>query len=268
MINILNILKKLESIFMKQAIKKNRHILISLTTLLILLLLWELILRIFNVSKLVLIKPSTILNRLIEDRDIICGELLYTVTEIIPGWAIGNILGFVLAILIYRNSILSNSLIKSSVLINSIPLIALTAILGGIMGTDKDLKILIVSILVFFPIFITTLTQLNKVDSGHKDLMYSYSATDNEILFKILLPKSLPAVLNSIKVSVVTAIFTAITAEFFGGYGGIGIFILSKKGLFNLELVWASIFAIAIFGSIFYFSVECIQKKLVPWQRS
>jgi NitT/TauT family transport system permease protein len=252
---------------MKQVIKNKRHIVIAFFTLLALLLIWELALSIFDVSRLVLIKPSVIFIKLIEDRDIIWKELLYTVTEIIPGWLIGNALGFLIAIFIYRNCMLSNFLIKSSVLINSIPLIALTAILGGIMGTDKDLKILLVSILVFFPTFITTLSQLNMIERGHKDLMYSYSATENEILFKILLPKSLPAVLNIVKASVVTAIFTAITAEFFGGYGGIGIFILSKKGLYNLELVWASIFAIAIFGSIFYFSVEYLQKKFLPWQR-
>jgi NitT/TauT family transport system permease protein len=253
---------------MKQVIKKNRNVLISISTLIILTLLWELTLTLFNISKIVLIKPSAIIERLYQDRDIIFEELFYTITEIIPGWIIGNGLGFLLALLIYRKKNFSSYLIKSSVLINSIPLIALTAILGGIMGTDKDLKIVIVSILVFFPIFITTLCQLNTIDENHKDLMYSYSATDNEILFKILLPKSLPFILNCIKVSVVTAIFTAITAEFFGGYGGIGIFILSKKGLFNLELVWASIFAIAIFGSFFYFSVEFLQKKLTPWHRS
>jgi NitT/TauT family transport system permease protein len=136
------------------------------------------------------------------------------------------------------------------------------------MGTNRDLKIVIVALIIFFPMFITTLTQLNTINENQKNLMYSYSATKNEILFKLLLPKSFPAILNTIKVSIVTAIFTAVTAEFFGGYGGIGIFILSKKGLFNLELVWASIFSIALFGSIFYFTINLIQKKLVPWQKS
>jgi NitT/TauT family transport system permease protein len=116
--------------------------------------------------------------------------------------------------------------------------------------------------------FITTLSQLNSIEKNQKYLMYSYSANQNQILSKILLPKALPAIINSIKVSVTTAIFTAITAEFFGGYGGIGLFILSKKGLYNLKLVWASIFAIAIFGSLFYFTVEFLQKRIVTWQES
>ena len=253
---------------MKQVIQNNRRKIVSFLTLLVIFILWEISLTLFDVSKIVLIKPSAIISRLVTDRDIIFGELLYTITEIIPGWIIGNFLGFIVAVLIYRSKNLSKSLVRTSVLINSIPLIALTAILGGIMGTGKDLKIVIVSLLLFFPMFITTLTQLSCIDQNQKDLLYSYSATDKEILFKVLLPKSLPLILNTVKVSVVTAIFTAITAEFFGGYGGIGIFILSKKGLYNLELVWASIFAIAIFGSIFYFTVGFVQQKLTPWHQS
>jgi NitT/TauT family transport system permease protein len=253
---------------MKQIVKNKKNILIPFITLFTVFIIWEISLTLFDISKTVLIKPSTILHTLISNYDIILSELWYTITEIVPGWIIGNLLGFLLALLIYRKSDLSNSLVKLSVLVNSIPLIALTAILGGIIGTNRNLKIVIVALIVFFPMFITTLTQLNTINENQKYLMYSYSATKNEILFKLLLPKSLPAILNSIKVSFITAIFTAVTAEFFGGYGGIGIFILSKKGLFNLKLVWASIFSIALFGSIFYFTINLIQKKLVPWQKS
>ena len=253
---------------MKQVINKNKYVLISIFSILCFLILWELLLNIIDVSKIVLIKPTAIFKRLFSDFDIIGTELLYTITEIIPGWVVGNFLGFLLAVLIYRNKNLSSSLTKFSVLINAIPLIALTAILGGIIGTDRSLKIIIVSLIVFFPMFITTLSGLESIDENQKNLFNSYSATEKEFLFKLLLPKAFPSILNTIKVSVITAISTAITAEFFGGYGGIGIFILSKKGLYNLESVWASIFVIVIFGSIFYFTVGYIQKKLITWQES
>jgi len=253
---------------MKQVIKKNKSLLLSTLSILSFLFLWELALSTWDVSRTVLIKPSVIIRTCIEDFDIISKEMIYTITEIIPGWIIGNLLGFLIALCIYRLFKLSKVLTSVSVLINSVPLIALAAIMGGIMGTNKDEKILLISLIIFFPMFITTLHQLITIDDGHKDLLNSYSATPNEILLKILLPKSLPAIVNIIKVSIITAIFTAITSEFFGGYGGIGIFILSKKGLFNLPLVWASIFFIAIFGTIFYFSVEFLQKKLIPWQEN
>jgi len=116
--------------------------------------------------------------------------------------------------------------------------------------------------------FISALSELTTIKQEHRDLLLSYFATPNQILFKLLLPKSLPTLLNTIKVNILLAMFTAITAEFFGGYGGIGLFILSKKGLYNLKLVWAGILFIAIFGTIFYLSAELIQKRIVKWQRN
>lgn len=253
---------------MKQVFKTYKYVLLSVSSLILFIILWEIFLNIFHVSRIVLIKPSEILATCIRDFDILSKEMLYTVSEIIPGWFIGSLMGILCAVIMYRNEKLSKGFVTTSVLINAIPLIALTAIIGGIMGTNRDQKILLVSLIVFFPVFITTLSQLTSIDQGHKDLLLSYSAKPKDILFKVLLPKSLPALTNIVKVSCITAIFTAVTSEFFGGYGGIGIFILSKKGLYNLELVWAGIFFIAVFGTIFYFTVEFLQKKLVPWQES
>lgn len=253
---------------MRQLAKEKYTFIISLLSVSVFLLLWEYLIDIFDVSRAVLIKPSEIFKTALQEYDIISSELLYTMREIFPGWIIGNSVGFCTAILVYRNKNISKSLVNTSVLINAIPLIALSAIIGGIMGTNIDEKILIVSLILFFPMFITTLSQLTTVDQDSLDLFLTYSASKEDIFRKLLLPKSVPAILNTVKVSVVSAIFTAITAEFFGGYGGIGIFILSKKGLYNLPLVWASIFYIAIFGTIFYFLVEAVQKKLLPWQRS
>jgi len=253
---------------MKQLAKEKYTFILSILSIVMFLLLWEFLIDILNVSRTVLIKPSEIFKTALQEYDIISSELLYTMKEIFPGWIIGNSIGFCMAILVYRNKSISKSLVNTSVLINAIPLIALSAIIGGVMGTNIDSKILIVSLILFFPMFITTLSQLTTIDQDSLDLFLTYSSDEKDIFRKLLLPKSLPAILNTVKVSVVGAIFTAITAEFFGGYGGIGIFILSKKGLYNLPLVWASIFYIAIFGTIFYFLVEAVQKKLLPWQRS
>jgi len=230
--------------------------------------LWEITVEVFDISKTVLIKPTEVFNSIFINYDIILPELLYSISEIFPGWIIGNVVGFLVGVLIYRKEKVSSSLTSWAVVINAVPLIALSAILGGIMGTDRDQKILLISLILFFPMFITTLSQLKVIDQNLNDLLISYSATPKQILFKLLIPKSMPFILDVLKVNAITAIFTGITAEFFGGYGGIGIFILSKKGLFNLELVWASIFCIAIFGSIFYFSLDLIQKKVLPWYRS
>ena len=248
--------------------KRGYTLLISIISLSTFFLLWELLLTLFPVSKTIIIKPSEILKASITDYDIIGRELIYTITEIIPGWFLGNIIGFLFAILLYKRKNISKIFVNSSVILNAIPLIALSAIIGGIMGINRDSKILIVSIISFFPMFIITLQELTNIQQNHLDLMHSYSSSKKDIFRKILLPKSLPSVTNTLKVGVITAIFTAISSEFFGGYGGIGIFILSKKGLYNLELVWASILYVTLFGSIFYFGLELLQKRFIQWKHT
>ena len=247
--------------------KKNSVIYMSLSFLLF-LLVWELFLTLFDVSRTVIIKPTLIIQTVISEYDIILEELFYTSKEVLLGWIVGNLLGLLMAILIYRYEKLSKRLLDVFVFVNAIPLIALSAILGGIIGSGMHQKVLIVSLVVFFPTFLTTLSQLESTNQGFIDLFLTYAANEVVIFKHLRFPSALPAITNCIKVSVITAIFTAITSEFFGGYGGIGIFILSKKGLYNLPMVWASIFCIAIFGTLFYFSVEFLQKKIVPWQKS
>jgi ABC-type nitrate/sulfonate/bicarbonate transport system permease component len=253
---------------MMQLVKKKNSVIYMLLSFLIFLFLWELSLTIFDVSKTVIIRPTVIIQTLVSEYDIILEEMLYTAKEVLLGWGIGNAVGILTAISVYRNEEFSKKLLNLFVLVNAVPLIALSAILGGILGTGLEQKVLIVSLVVFFPTFLTALSQLKNTSRDSLDLFLTYAAKERAIFKYLRFPSSIPAILNCIKVSVITAMFTAITAEFFGGHGGIGIFILSKKGLYNLPMVWASIFCIAIFGTIFYFSVELLQRKLVTWQKS
>jgi len=253
---------------MKQANKPNRNFFLSAISLLLFFLIWEISIDFLNISKTVLIKPSEIIISIKNSYEIILPEMYYSITEIVPGWLIGSLLGVIISVFIYRKEKIAHILISSSVFINAIPLIALSAILGGIMGTNKDQKILLVTLIVFFPMFISTLSSLRNLNQNYFDLLISYSANPRQILHKVLVPRSLPLILSTLKVSAISAIFTAITAEFFGGYGGIGLFILSKRSLYNLELVWGAIFCIAIFGALFYTLLEILQKKLVPWNNN
>jgi NitT/TauT family transport system permease protein len=253
---------------MMQLIKKKHSGIYMFLSFLTFLLLWELFLTIFDVSKTVIIKPTIIIQTLVNNHDIILEELLYTAKEVLLGWVIGNTVAILTAISIYRYEEFSKKMLNLFVLVNAVPLIALSAILGGILGTGLKQKVLIVSLVAFFPTFLTTLSQLQSISRDSLDLFLTYATQEREIFKYLRFPSSIPAILNCVKVSVITAMFTAITAEFFGGHGGIGIFILSKKGLYNLPMVWASVFCITVFGTIFYFSVELLQRKLITWQES
>ncbi len=246
--------------------RKVLKILMPILTLLGIILIWEIVAKSGEVSKTILTPPSKIIPEVLANHDIIFEELMFTAVEVLMGWIIGSSVGVFLAILIYRQKSISAILINLSVLINSVPLIALAAILGGILGTGQSGKAVIVGLVCFFPMFISALKAYVEVDSGFVDLFKTYAADEKDRFIKLIVPSGLPLILNTLKVNVLTAISTAVVAEFFGAHGGIGNLILAKRGLYELEIVWGAIFYIILTGGAFYLFIEIIRQTLVPWR--
>ncbi len=232
----------------------------------LLILFWEFAVFLLDVSPIVLVRPSEIYPTMIENSDILIREMQFTVVEIMGGWLFGNLFAIAAAILIYRFRQISNIFISLSVTLNAVPLIALAAILGGIIGTGQFGKSVIVGVLCFFPMFLTALKSFIEVDKDHKFLFKTYAAGEFTQFVKLIFPGSLPNIFSTLKINVATSIFGAVVGEFFGAHGGIGNLILAEKGLYDLPMVWSAIFYIIIFGTIFYTAVVAANRLLIPWR--
>lgn len=243
-----------------------KTILTSYLSFSLILLTWEFLVFIFDISPLVLVKPSEIYPIMFEDSDIIMREIAYTGLEVLFGWFIGNVLGIIFAVILYRWKKSSNIFISLSVALNAIPLIALSAILGGMIGTSQLGKTVIVVLLCFFPMFITSLRSFTNVQRDQSSLFKTYAASEVEKFSKLIFPSSLPSIFSVLRINVATSIFAAVVGEFFGAHGGIGNLILTERGLYDLPMVWASIFYIIIFGTLFYLTIAVLNKLFVPWR--
>jgi NitT/TauT family transport system permease protein len=149
------------------------------------------------------------------------------------------------------------------VLINAIPLIALVAILGGFIGTGQNAKAVIVGIVCFFPMLITSINTFMMVNGDFRKLFKIYNCNKAQTFFKLILPSSVPTILTVLKINVITAMTTAIVSEFFGAHGGIGQLIIARKGFYDLPMVWAAIFYIIIAGLIFYALAEILKRVVL-----
>lgn len=255
---------------MKKRIEKHntlRKIVVSYAVFSLIILIWELAVYFTDASRIVIVPPSEIYPVIFKNQDILMEELIFTFEEILAGWFFGNLAGLCLAVLIHPFKQLSQILVGFSVGINAVPLIALAAILGGIVGTDQTGKAVIVALLTFFPMFISSLKGFSNTDTKETNLLKTYSANYYQRFIKLVFPSSLPLILNTLKINVVVAIFAGVVGEFFGAHGGIGNLILAEKGLYDLPMVWAAIFYIIVAGSLFYFSMELAYKYLVPWRK-
>jgi NitT/TauT family transport system permease protein len=218
-----------------------------------------------NASSIVIVKPSEIYPVIFANVAVFLKEIQFTFTESICGWLAGGVVGFVLATAIFPFKTLAKIIVSLAVLINAVPLIALAAILGGFMGTGQGAKIFIVAIVCFFPMLITVLKAFQSVSKDQHNLFATYSSSPIQKFCKLILPASLPAIMTTLRINAVLSISTAIVSEFFGAHGGIGQFILARKGFYDLPMVWGAIFYIIVFGSIYYGILTAIQKYFIKW---
>jgi len=243
--------------------KKIGNIILVCASVFVCLLCWELIVTIFKISPIVLVRPTEIFPVIINNIPLLLSELGFTLVEAFFGWLIGSSIALLTASIIFSFRKVTKIITSASIVINAVPLIALSAILGGFIGTNQNSKTVIVALLCYFPILIVSLTAFTSVDENYLTLFKTYNSSPWQRFFKLIMPYSLPVIFSSIKVNVVLAMTTAIVSEFFGAHGGIGQFILARKGFYDLPMVWAAIFFTVLGGTAFYGIVGLIQKKFI-----
>ena len=111
----------------------------------------------------------------------------------------------------------------------------LAPIFNNIFSTTSAIpRRLVVTVIVFFPIFVNTLRGLLQVDATKTELMRSYGASDGVVLRKVRIPNALPFFFTGLKLAASLGVIAAVVAEYFGGLqNGLGSRITSYAGATN-----------------------------------
>ncbi len=234
------------------------------------LVLWQLIVRGFNVPQVLLPAPSDIGAKFASSLPILWVDFVQTfVRAVLPGWLIGSASGFLTAILCDRVPFLRRGLLPLGNLVAALPIVGVAPIMVMWFGFDWQSKAAMVVVMTFFPMLVNTLAGLNA--SGHleRDLMRSYGANWAQTLLKLRLPYAMPFVFNALKINSTLALIGAIVAEFFGTpIVGMGFRISTEVGRLGLDMVWAEIAVAALAGSAFYGLLVALERAVTFWHPS
>jgi NitT/TauT family transport system permease protein len=247
-------------------------ILIALSVLVI----WELLVRIFNVQQFLLPRPSAILEELFTEIRLATspgeGSILFqaagaTLWEALGGFAIGCGAGVLIALITARWTIISEAMMPFAIAANSVPIIAFSPITNNWFGlTNPASKMAIVAIIVFFPTMINTVRGLTLVDARQLELMYSYAAGPWKILRSLRIPNAFPYIFSAFRVASALSAIGAVVAEFFGGpRATLGVFITQEAAGFNFARAWTGIIMASLIGISFYLVVLLVERWVMPW---
>jgi NitT/TauT family transport system permease protein len=232
--------------------------------------LWEVLVRGFGVSPVIMPAPSAAAARFAASLPTLGRDFVQTfIRGVLIGYAIGCGAGLLVAIVAQRFAFLGRGLLPLGNFFSALPLVGVAPIMVMWFGFDWPSKAAVVALVTFFPMLVNTLAGLSASGHMERDLMRSYGADHRQTLRKLYLPAALPFIFNALKINATLALIGAIVAEFFGTpTQGIGFRISTEAGRMAIDMVWAEIALAAIAGMAFYGLVALAERATTFWHPS
>jgi NitT/TauT family transport system permease protein len=231
---------------------------------------WEVIVRVLKVQRFLLPLPSEIFNSLVANWDTLVVAGRNTLIEAVGGFAIGLVVGLVVAFVTTRFALVRGALMPFAIAANAVPIVAFAPIMNNWFGVTSPLsKMMIVAVLVFFPVMINVVRGLTSADPASLELMRSYAASEVEVLRKVRIPAALPYFFTALKVSATLSLIGAIVGEYFGGANEVlGRLIVESAAFLRFSMAWAAIIIAAAIGIGFYLLIIGLERIFMPWHAS
>ncbi len=235
--------------------------------LLVALALWELWGRRSNKRNPVVPPPSRIWRAFLDTGHLLPDHVLTTLTETALGVAIGVAAGVVLAVLVSSWSLARRVLQPLLVISQTVPVQVLAPLLVLWAGFGLRPKIIVVALVVFFPVSVSTAGGLQSVDQDLVELVRSYGAGRSVLLRMVLLPAALPGLFSGLRISLTYAVAAAVIGETIGAKRGLGQYMSRSMQGYRYDQMFVGVFVIALLSIALYALVSLVALLVMPWQR-
>lgn len=168
-----------------------------------------------------------------------------------------------IGIMLSRMKRTSNVVLTIAGVLQTIPTLAVLAIMIPIFGVGKMAAIIALFIYVLLPILNNTVLGVQQIDSNLKDAAKSMGMTRLQMMKDVELPLALPLILSGVRLSAVYVISWATLASYVGA-GGLGDFVFNGLNLYNANMIIVAAIAVTILALIVDFVLSRIEKWAVP----
>jgi len=226
---------------------------------------WEVLVRVTNTPAFIIPTPSAIVGRFWTQLPDLLYELSYTLAAASIGLVIGTLIGIAGAVVMVQWRILERSLFPIAVLIKLVPFVAIAPLLIVWLGYDLKPKIVLSTLITFFPVLVNCVTGLRSIDPLALDFFESVGASPREILLRLRWPESLPYLFASFKVTLHLAIVGASVGEYFGSEHGIGHVIARTSELLQIQSLFSAALLLVLLGITIVVVTNVIERRVLYW---
>lgn len=194
------------------------------------------------------------------------GELWLTFQEILLGFAIAVVAGFLIGLWVGETNFAKRAILPLFVLIEASPKIAFAPVFIAWFGFGITSKFVLAAFISIFPIIINTAGGLNATTADEKKLFASMRASKVQTFMKLKVFRALPYIFAGLKVAMMSAVTGAVAAEFITGGSGFGEQIRVAASRLAIDRVFALIFVLSMLGLALFWLLTYLQRRFAFWE--
>jgi ABC-type nitrate/sulfonate/bicarbonate transport system permease component len=236
-----------------------------LALLVVLLGVWELYVDLGGADPLILPAPHAIAQSLWDDRSLLWSNFLVTAEEVILGIALAAVAGLALAIVIHLSPTLRRAIYPLLVASQTLPVPIVAPVLVLWLGFGILPKLVVIALVSFFSIVVTTLAGFAAVDPDLIKLMRTFDATRSATFRRVEFPAALPSVFTGAKIAVAVAVIGAVFAEQAGANSGLGYLFEQSIPQLLTARAYAAVVILSAFAIALFALLSVAERLALPW---
>jgi len=232
----------------------------AVLVLVVLAALWQWIIWWRRVPVYVVPGPIDVFGGLKDNWQPLVSNMGTTALEAAAGFAVGTVVACLLAVSFLYLPPIRAGLMPVAIAVSTVPLVAIAPILILIFGQGLLSKVVMTSMICFFPTLVNLVRGLEAVDQETLDLFHVHNATRLQILAKLRLPTARPYLFAALRVTSTAAVIGAIVAEWVNSERGLGFIIIQETFNFDAVLLWAAMLMAITLATAFFLVVVVLDK--------
>lgn len=231
---------------------------------------WEAYVRIFEVRKLVLPRPSEIAGHVVDNAGFYTEQSWITVQEAFFGFVGALAVAVVVAATMVHSRIMERATMPVIVLLQSVPVAAIAPVFLIWFGfRAMTAKALVAGLFAFVPFVANAFAGFRAIDPHTHELMRSVAASRWSIFWRLRVPTSLPYLFAAARICVGLALVGAVIGELYtGSTGGLGYQVATAQRRVLIDQLWGSIFVLALIGVVTVLVLMMIERWALRWHTS
>lgn len=231
----------------------------------VLFLMWEGVVRVFDLPRYLLPSPLDVWRVLLDDAALLGRQGFVTAQEWAMGLSLSIVAAFLLCSACYASHFVRQAIRPLLVVSQAIPYLTFAPLLLLWLGLGMTPKVVLVVLTCTFPIAAVWLDALIDARKEYEAVCAMLKMSRIRAFFAVSMPASLQGFFSGLKVSVSYAVVSATMSELIGSEAGLGVYIIRAQSTYRTDRVMAAVFVVVVASLLSTWLVERVRKRVVFW---